>query len=60
MLSSFFVTYKMKDESISIRFLTKYSFFERSIIDFVISISQNTLHSSNALFIHSLMCLLTL
>ncbi len=60
MLSSFFITYKTKDESISIRFLTEDSFFERSIIDFFVSISWKTLHSSNALFIHSSTCLLTL
>jgi hypothetical protein len=60
MLPSFFATCKIKDESISTRFLMEDSFFERSTIELVVSKPRKTFHSSNAFFAHSSTCLLIL
>jgi hypothetical protein len=60
MLPSFFATGKIKDESISTKFLMEDSVFERSVIELVVSKPRNTFHSSNAFFAHSSACLLIL
>ncbi len=59
-LPSFFTTCKTKENNISTRSLIKPSFSDRSTIIFDVSKPQNNLHSSNAFFTQSSMCLFTL